>query len=630
MKRILILIIGLIGVAYGQYSPTSAKTRFVNGLALGTKLDSYFNAADSNAIYWRADSVVMAKYKGTARRLLFASDSSIYLTNVVRTFGTQTVGGNKTFSNDIVVNGVGVGRGGGSILTNTLVGGLSMASNTTGEQNAVFGFEAMKFNTIGSQNSVLGYTALSNNISGGENTVVGHSSMFYNTSGAQNTAIGDGALLENRASNENTAVGYSSLYYNRAGAKNTAIGVYSGGNTLPNRNQSGSNNTYIGYLTAPSDTANTNETVIGYNATGNGSNTVTIGNSSVTDNYFSGNVVLQAATDSSDYTKGIRFPYNPFGGTGDSSGIRLYSFNGSGEGQIFEFYLGNDVGAPGTTEYFNFKTKNGLAPSNDGVRVNGNIVLNSANYGSYSLFNGLGSFLGSLGVGTTTPTIYSSGFDKTIGVQSTAGYSAIQLAGSSGQGGEIDFGDSSIRHAAIASLTGSTLGFYVNPTNSGISLSEAGKILSNGDFYMNNVYTATVGGTNRDVFVDNTGLIGYVSSFRASKKNIAPISNADWLHKLNPVTFNYRVKDSTGNYTDSAYKELEYGLVAEEVETVNPEMVFYDVDSLGNKKLRGVHYSKLIIPLLAEVKEHKKKLDAQDKIIEALLTRIQKLEAKLN
>jgi hypothetical protein len=71
MKRILILIIGLIGVAYGQSSPTSAKTRFVNGIYLGTKLDSYFNAADSNAIYWRADSVVMAKYKGTARALAF-------------------------------------------------------------------------------------------------------------------------------------------------------------------------------------------------------------------------------------------------------------------------------------------------------------------------------------------------------------------------------------------------------------------------------------------------------------------------------------------------------------------------------------------------------------------------------
>lgn len=72
MKQLTIILLGLIGIAYGQSSPTSAKTRFVNGIYLGTKLDSYFNTADSNAVYWRADSALMAKYKGTARRLAFA------------------------------------------------------------------------------------------------------------------------------------------------------------------------------------------------------------------------------------------------------------------------------------------------------------------------------------------------------------------------------------------------------------------------------------------------------------------------------------------------------------------------------------------------------------------------------
>lgn len=78
MKRIVIILIGLISVAYGQSSPTSAKTRFVNGLYVGTKLDSYFAAADSNAIYWRADSALMAKYKGTARALAFSGDLGVY------------------------------------------------------------------------------------------------------------------------------------------------------------------------------------------------------------------------------------------------------------------------------------------------------------------------------------------------------------------------------------------------------------------------------------------------------------------------------------------------------------------------------------------------------------------------
>lgn len=78
MKRIVIILIGLISVAYGQSQPTSAKTRFVNGLYVGTKLDSYFAAADSNAIYWRADSALMAKYKGTARRVVFSGELAPY------------------------------------------------------------------------------------------------------------------------------------------------------------------------------------------------------------------------------------------------------------------------------------------------------------------------------------------------------------------------------------------------------------------------------------------------------------------------------------------------------------------------------------------------------------------------
>jgi hypothetical protein len=145
---------------------------------------------------------------------------------------------------------------------------------------------------------------------------------------------------------------------------------------------------------------------------------------------------------------------------------------------------------------------------------------------------------------------------------------------------------------------------------------------STGNAFSLPIYNATVGGTNRDVFVDNTGLIGYVPSIRASKKNILPLLRPNWIHSLSPVSFHYRKKDSTGKYTDSAYKEIEYGLIAEDVEKVNPEMVFYDVDSTG-KHLRGVSYSKLIIPMLKEIQEQKK-------TITALEARLAKLETILN
>lgn len=49
-----------------------------------------------------------------------------------------------------------------------------------------------------------------------------------------------------------------------------------------------SNSVYIGANTKVSALSVTNENVFGYNAIGSGSNTVTIGNSSITDNHFTG------------------------------------------------------------------------------------------------------------------------------------------------------------------------------------------------------------------------------------------------------------------------------------------------------------------------------------------------------
>jgi hypothetical protein len=84
-----------------------------------------------------------------------------------------------------------------------------------------------------------------------------------------------------------------------------------------------------------------------------------------------------------------------------------------------------------------------------------------------------------VGVGTTTPNIYGvSG--RLLAVSSSTNYSFLALAGSSGNGGAIDFGNQTIRHAEIASLNGSALAFYTNGTNSGTGLSERMRIASTG------------------------------------------------------------------------------------------------------------------------------------------------------
>ena len=146
----------------------------------------------------------------------------------------------------------------------------------------------------------------------------------------------------------------------------------------------------------------------------------------------------------------------------------------------------------------------------------------------------------------------------------------------------------------------------------------AGNLISIG------TYTTVVGGTNRDVYVDDTGTLGYVSSIKASKDNIQPFTDTSWLLQLSPVSFNRRKKDKKGKFSDETFKELEYGLIAEDVEKVNEELCFYDKKQSKKTgkvttKLAGVHYNKLIVPLLKLVQD-------QQQLITELSNRIEKIE----
>jgi len=87
---------------------------------------------------------------------------------------------------------------------------------------------------------------------------------------------------------------------------------------------------------------------------------------------------------------------------------------------------------------------------------------------------------GRVGIGTTTPNIYGVG-GSLLTVSSSTNYSLLALAGSSGNGGAIDFGNQTIRHAEIASLNGSVLAFYTNGTDSGTGLTERMRIASAGN-----------------------------------------------------------------------------------------------------------------------------------------------------
>ena len=135
------------------------------------------------------------------------------------------------------------------------------------------------------------------------------------------------------------------------------------------------------------------------------------------------------------------------------------------------------------------------------------------------------------------------------------------------------------------------------------------------------VYGTAISSPMRDLYVESTGQLGYDPSIRASKINIADNNDVSWLYNLTPKTYNKRkrVSQDTNEWTNEAESDLQYGLIAEEVEPVNSNICFYDVDDSNTKKLAGVTYSQLITPLLKAIQEQKAEIDA-------LKTRISTLE----
>ena len=157
-------------------------------------------------------------------------------------FVNLDVTGTATFSEDASIHNLTVGRGSGSVSSNTAVGSSALQSNIDGINNTANGVNALRFNTSGSYNTASGLNALHSNISGGFNTASGASVLRSNTSGSYNSAIGFEALYSNINGNYNSASGAYALYSNIDGSRNAA----SGASALVS-NTSGSYNSAIGF-----------------------------------------------------------------------------------------------------------------------------------------------------------------------------------------------------------------------------------------------------------------------------------------------------------------------------------------------------------------------------------------------
>jgi hypothetical protein len=156
------------------------------------------------------------------------------------------------------INNLTVGRGAGSVSTNTAVGASALDANTTGASNTAVGQNALLVNTDGAQNTAVGRAALTANTSGSLNSAFGRSALIANTTGANNTALGSQSLFSNTTASNNTAVGYQAGYANTTGASNAFIGYQAG-----TANTTGSQNSYLGYFAGGAMTTGSSNTIVG-------------------------------------------------------------------------------------------------------------------------------------------------------------------------------------------------------------------------------------------------------------------------------------------------------------------------------------------------------------------------------
>ena len=201
--------------------------------------------------------------------------------NNVNSAGVAQTGGGGTgtniASNDLTVNGLTVGKGGGALSSNTALGVNSLVNNTSGSANSAFANNALGLNTTGNYNSAFGGTdgviqsALGKNTTGSNNAAFGNGALASNTTGNFNFGGGFQALANNTTASNNTAVGYQSGYSTTTAGLNTFIGKAAGYTNI-----TGTANTYIGTNAGNAATSSSN-TLIGYGAgsalTTGGSNT---------------------------------------------------------------------------------------------------------------------------------------------------------------------------------------------------------------------------------------------------------------------------------------------------------------------------------------------------------------------
>jgi hypothetical protein len=288
-----------------------------------------------------------------------------------------------------------------------------------------------------------------------------------------------------------------------------------------------------------------------------------------------------------------------------------------GVNALFTNTVGNRNTAVGVSALRINTSGSNTAVGIDALNFNSSGHNNTAVGDSALLHNTGGSFNTALGSGAL--------LNKTGGSSNVA-VGANALSHAFTQNFNVALGTSALLQSTGGSNTavGTAAGFNVTTASGVISIGSFGANVNNSCFigHIRNVQTANANAI--PVVIDSAGQLGTVSSSRRFKKEIKPIDQtSEAILGLKPVTFHYK-SDSTGT--------PQFGLIAEDVAKVNPDLVVRD----DNGEIYSVRYDAVNAMLLNEfLKAHRKMeeqaamIAKQQKQIEALTAGLQRVSAQV-
>jgi hypothetical protein len=308
---------------------------------------------------------------------------------------------------------------------------------------------------------------------------------------------------------------------------------------------------------------------------------------------------------------------NTTGSSNTALGLDALFYNTTGNANTASGYLAlfhNTAGTGNTADGYQALMSNTNGYSNTAIGESA-LLYNTSGWGNvavgtYALFsNSTGHMNTAIGVsalsknggGTSNIAIGDSALLLNTGRNNTAvGVSTLQF----------NRGD-------FNTALGISAGRNVSTASNVISIGAGGANVSNSCFISNIRGVTTANPNAIPVLIDAQGQLGTASSSERFKKDIEPMDKAsEVLLGLRPVTFHYK-SDKTNT--------PQFGLIAEELAKVNPDLVVRD----ENGEIYTVRYDAVNAMLLNEFLKEHGKVEKLESAVAQLMARLKDQDAKI-